>query len=163
MFGLQLPLTCNPWTTLSNPCNKVRGKWILVLKKSSCVFLPASLSLSCLRLINSVRQYVSSIYMYISAWICRWQYNISRFGACARRVLQGLRMNLVTVNGSLKHYNPTSRKRTRKDTGMERSQKKKQEQLATKKGRERNRPTRKEQKKKKKTERKKEKEKKKRL
>ena len=40
MFDLQLPLTCNPWTTLSNPCNKVRGK--ILLKKSSCVFLPAS-------------------------------------------------------------------------------------------------------------------------
>ena len=42
MFGLQLPLTCNPWTTLSNRYNKVRGK--ILLKKSSCVFLPASLS-----------------------------------------------------------------------------------------------------------------------
>ena len=39
MFGLQLPLTCNPWTTLSNPFNKVRGK--ILLKKSSCVFPPA--------------------------------------------------------------------------------------------------------------------------
>ena len=40
MFDLQLPLTCSPWTTLSNPCNNVRGK--ILLKKSSCVFLPAS-------------------------------------------------------------------------------------------------------------------------
>ena len=43
MFGLQLPLTCNPWTTLSNPCNNVKGK--ILLKKSSCAFLLASLSL----------------------------------------------------------------------------------------------------------------------
>ena len=28
LFGLQHPLTCKPWTTLSNPCNKVRGKYI---------------------------------------------------------------------------------------------------------------------------------------
>ena len=27
MFGLQHPLTCNPSTTLSNPCNKVRGEY----------------------------------------------------------------------------------------------------------------------------------------
>ena len=26
-FGLQHPLTCKPWTTLSNPCNKVRGEY----------------------------------------------------------------------------------------------------------------------------------------
>ena len=29
MFELQLPLTCNPWTTLSNPWNKVRGKYFV--------------------------------------------------------------------------------------------------------------------------------------
>ena len=29
MFGLQYPLTCNPSTTLSNPCNKVRGKYVV--------------------------------------------------------------------------------------------------------------------------------------
>ena len=40
MFGLQLHLTCNPWTNLSNPCNKMRGK--ILLKKSPCVFLHAS-------------------------------------------------------------------------------------------------------------------------
>ena len=27
MFGLRHPLTCNPSTTLSNPCNKVRGEY----------------------------------------------------------------------------------------------------------------------------------------
>ena len=57
-------------------------------------------------------------------------------------------MNLVTVNVSLKHHNTTSRKGTRKNAGMERSKKKKQEQTSNKKGRKRNRPTRKEQKKK---------------
>ena len=65
MFDLQLPLTCKPWTTLSNPCNKVRGKYFV-----KEVFLRRLL----LRLL-SLRRYVSSIYMYISAWISRWQYN----------------------------------------------------------------------------------------
>ena len=27
MFGLQHPFTCKPWTTHSNPCNKVRGEY----------------------------------------------------------------------------------------------------------------------------------------
>ena len=43
MFDLQHPLTCNPSTTLSNPCNKVRGKNIIVkeifLCLPSCVFI----------------------------------------------------------------------------------------------------------------------------
>ena len=63
LFGLQLPLTVEPHTTLSNLINKVRGTYIL-LKKSSCVCY-------------SLRRYVSSIYMYISAWISIWQYNIT--------------------------------------------------------------------------------------
>ena len=50
-----------------------------------------------------------------------------RFGACARRVLLGLRTNLVTVNGSLKHHNTTSTKRTKKNAGIERSKKKKKQ------------------------------------
>ena len=29
MYGLQLPLTVKPHTTLSNPCNKVRGKYFV--------------------------------------------------------------------------------------------------------------------------------------
>ena len=57
MFGLQHLLTCNPSTTLSKPCNKVRGEYFSkkVLPASlSCVFLPASLSLCrCRWLYNS--------------------------------------------------------------------------------------------------------------
>ena len=50
----------NPWTTLSNPCNKVRGKNIV-----KEVFLrPSFLRPLFLRLL-SLRRYVSSIYMYI--------------------------------------------------------------------------------------------------
>ena len=50
MFGLQLPLTCNPWTILSNPCNKVRGKYIckevfVRLPSRRRLFLRLSLSL----------------------------------------------------------------------------------------------------------------------
>ena len=40
MFGLQHPLTCKPWTTLSNPGNKVRGKYNykeVFLRLPSCV------------------------------------------------------------------------------------------------------------------------------
>ena len=40
MFDLHLPLTVKPHTTFSNPCNKVRGKYIC-----KEVFLRASLSL----------------------------------------------------------------------------------------------------------------------
>ena len=50
LFGLQLPLIRKPWITFSNPCNKVRGTYIF-LKKSSCVFI------------------------IVSLWCCRWQYN----------------------------------------------------------------------------------------
>ena len=42
MFGLQHPLTCNPSTTLSNPCNKARGKYIckeVFLRYPSCIWL----------------------------------------------------------------------------------------------------------------------------
>ena len=69
----------------------------------SCVFLPASLSLC----------------------RCRWLYNIVRFGACASRVLQGFKTNLVTVNDSFKHHNTTSTKRTKKNAATERSKKSK--------------------------------------
>ena len=48
-----------------------------------------------------------------------------RFGACASRVFQGLRMNLVTVNDSFKHHNTTSAKRTKKNAGIERSKREK--------------------------------------
>ena len=48
------------------------------------------------------------------AWTCKWLYNISRFGACASRVLHGFKTNLVTVNSSLRHHNTTSTKGTEK-------------------------------------------------
>ena len=59
-----------PWTTLSNPCNKVIGKNIVKEVFLRRFFLRPSL----LRLL-SLRRYVSSIYMYISAWIRSWLYN----------------------------------------------------------------------------------------
>ena len=62
MFGLQHPLTCTPWTTLSNPCNKVRGEYFskeVFLCLPSCIFVIASL----MRRL-SLCQYLSSIYMY---------------------------------------------------------------------------------------------------
>ena len=51
--------------TLSNPFRTLAIKWEVYICKE--VFLCVSISL---------RRYVSSIYMYISAWIGRWQYNI---------------------------------------------------------------------------------------
>ena len=47
MVDLQLPLTCNPWTTLSNPCNKVRGKYIF---KEVFLHLPSCVVYFCVRL-----------------------------------------------------------------------------------------------------------------
>ena len=41
MFGLQLPLTVETHTILSNLANKLRGMYFL--KKSSCVFIIVSL------------------------------------------------------------------------------------------------------------------------
>ena len=57
--------------TLSNPSRTLAIKWEvnIFLKKSSCVCC-------------SLRRYVSSIYMYISAWISRWQYNKSGICLC---------------------------------------------------------------------------------
>ena len=71
MFGLQHPLTCKPWTTLFNPCNKVRGNYVVkeVLRPSlSCVFLPA-LSFMHLSLI---------LCRCDAAWTCKWLYNTWR-------------------------------------------------------------------------------------
>ena len=59
MFGLQFPLTRKPWTTLSNPGNKVRGKYFY-----KEVFLHLSLSL---RLCHCVLIYCVSMY---PAWTC---------------------------------------------------------------------------------------------
>ena len=68
MFDLQLPLTCNPWTTLSNPCNKVRGK--ILLKKFSCIFvLLASLSLCRCEL------FYIYMCMYVDVNLHMWLYN----------------------------------------------------------------------------------------
>ena len=44
MFGLQHPLTWKLWTTLSNPCNKVRGKYVV---KEVFLRLPSFLHLNC--------------------------------------------------------------------------------------------------------------------
>ena len=72
MFGLHHPLTCNPWTTLSNPCNKVRGKYNskeVFLRLPSCIFVTAFLFLRPL--------FVRLI--LVSLWCCRWLYNSSGY------------------------------------------------------------------------------------
>ena len=72
MFDLQLPLTCKPWTTLSKPYNKVRGKYIY-----KEVFLRLSLLLC----------------VYVDVNLHMWAYNTSAFStqvklraACGRFV-----------------------------------------------------------------------------
>ena len=56
-----MSLTCNPSTTLSNPCNKVRGEYV-----AKEVFLrPFFVRLSFVMRLLSLRRYVSSIYMYM--------------------------------------------------------------------------------------------------
>ena len=104
---------------------------------------------------------VKEVFMRLPSCVCLWYCVVAMLNESEDEyttlsdlvlvpVLQGLRMNLVTVNCSFKHHNTTATKRTKKDAGMERSKKKKQEQTSKKKrkGRKRNRPTRKEQKKK---------------
>ena len=75
MFGLQHPLTCKPWTTLSNPCNKVRGEYLskeVFLRPPSCVFIMRRLFMR-----------LSLILCRCDAeWWCRWLYNISY---CSKR------------------------------------------------------------------------------
>ena len=63
MFGLQLPLTVKPHTTLSNPCNKVRGKYFV---KEVFLRLPSYVSLC------------RCVLIIVSWWCCRWQYNTSK-------------------------------------------------------------------------------------
>ena len=76
MFGLQHPLTCNPSTTLSNPCKKVRGKNIVnevFLRLYHVSFIPAFSFLRPLFLrLLSLRRYVSRIYMYATSLPIIW-------------------------------------------------------------------------------------------
>ena len=124
--------------TLQQPFRTLAIKWEvnIFLKKfscvlHSCVFLPASFILASVIIASVCIQCI---------YVC----NIYWFGACASRVLQGFKTNLVTVNDSFKHHNTTSTKGTKKNAGIERSKKKKREPTNNNK---RNRPTRKEQKK----------------
>ena len=49
MFGIQHPLTCKPWTTLSNPCNKERGEYNCkeVFMRPSFLRFPSCVLYSC--------------------------------------------------------------------------------------------------------------------
>ena len=70
--GLQHPLTCKPWTTLSNPCNKVSGKYIC--KEVSCVFLLASFITASVIIASVCIQYIyvcNNHYIdYVPVYIC---------------------------------------------------------------------------------------------
>ena len=127
MFGLQHPLTCKPWTTLSNPCNKARGKYIC----KEVYLLHSFLCLHSCVLHSCIIYHRAPVSIIESLWYSKWVYNIMRFGACASRVLQGFKTNLVTVNDSFKHHNTTSTKGTKKNAGIERSKKKNKNKQAT--------------------------------
>ena len=62
--GFQLPLTRKPWTSFSNPCNKERGN--ICIKKSSCVFIIASVYLLCRY--DAVDEYITWCFSLIN-WI----------------------------------------------------------------------------------------------
>ena len=80
MFGLRHPLICNPSTTLSNPCNKVRGDYF-----SKEVFLRLYHAFSFLRLYHAFsflrpcRCELFYIYMctYVDVNLHMWLYNIT--------------------------------------------------------------------------------------
>ena len=62
MFGLHHPLTCKPWTTLSNPCNKVRGEYFskeVFLRLPYCVFIMRP----------SFLRFPSCVFIVVSLWI----------------------------------------------------------------------------------------------
>ena len=63
--SVQHPLTCKPWTTLSNPCNKKRGKYIC--KEVSCVFLLA---------LCFCELFYIYMCMYVDVTLHMWLYNI---------------------------------------------------------------------------------------
>ena len=69
MFGLQHPLTCKPWTTLSNPCNKLRGKYNC---KEVFLCLPSCVVYSCVCLwccvVLMLNERVNNYITYIS-WL----------------------------------------------------------------------------------------------
>ena len=75
MFGLQHPLTCKPWTTLSKPCNKVRGKYIckvVFLCLPSCVFILRRLFLRlsfCVRLSLLLLSRYDTANEYTTEWL----------------------------------------------------------------------------------------------
>ena len=79
MFGLQHPLSCNPSTTLSNPCNKVRGQYFskavfmrpLFLRFPSCVLY----SCVCYHWVGMYPVYICMQQVYPATpayWISRW-------------------------------------------------------------------------------------------
>ena len=68
MFGLQHSLTCKPSTTLSNPCNKARGEYIV---KEVFLRFPSCFLSSCVFLCVSVFTIIESL------WYSKWVYNTS--------------------------------------------------------------------------------------
>ena len=69
MFGLHHPLTCKPWTTLSNLA--INWEVNMLLRKSSCVLH------SCVFIMRRFFMRLSLMLCRCDAeWWCRWLYNI---------------------------------------------------------------------------------------
>ena len=89
MFGLQLPLTCNPWTTFRNLTNKVRGK--ILLKKYYCVFhycifIPASVFVTASLSLCRELFYIYMC-MYVDVNLHMWLYNTGDHGSIPCHVI----------------------------------------------------------------------------
>ena len=99
-FGLQHPLTCNPSTTLSNPCNKERGKNIIkevFLSFLHTYFIPASflpVSSSCVFLDASFI-IVSVFTQYI--YICVFLHESADDNATPREIVHQIQWLLFAV------------------------------------------------------------------
>ena len=139
--GVKIWSSCLVSSTLSH-ANLEQPFRTLAIKWEVNVFKEVLLALCCCEL------FYIYMCMYVDVNLHMWLYNIVRFGACASRVLQGFKTNLVTVNDSFKHPNTTSTRGTKKNAGIERSKQKKQEQTGNYN---RNEPAQKERKENKKT------------
>ena len=106
MFGLRHPLTCNPSTTLSNPCNKVKGEYFskeVFLCLPACIlivpasFIPASLSLC--------RCELFYIYMcrYVDVNLHMWLYSTNTC-SCFR---EAIRFILLVPNSNVPMHTHT--------------------------------------------------------
>ena len=103
MFDLQLPLTRKLWTTLSNPCNKVRGKYFYKEVFLRRLLLRLSLSLRlyhCVRLLFIASVCIQHIYVY---FCMNQQMTIQQMNLVQSHSI--LISNISTIMGMALNYN----------------------------------------------------------